>query len=112
MRDSRTAWGAVARRSAVRTALVYAGMGTIATAAVALFARLPDSTADLSPWNDWRMPVVIGEVRADVENGPVLVTIEYAVIPKRTAEFVDAMHEYGRIRRRDGAYRWGYLPRY
>jgi len=52
------------------------------------------------------MPVVIEEVGADVENGPVLVTIEYAVMMKRTAEFVDAMHEYGRIRRRDGAYRW------
>jgi hypothetical protein len=52
------------------------------------------------------MPVVIGEVGADGEKGPVLVTIEYAVIPKRTAEFVDAMHEYDRIRRHDGAYRW------
>jgi len=100
------AWGAVAQRSGVGTALVYAGMGTIATAAIALFAQLPDSTADLSPWNHWRMPVVLGEIGADVEKGPVLVTIEYAVIPKRTAEFVDAMHEYGRIRRRDGAYRW------
>ena len=100
------AWGAVAQRSGVRTALVYAGMGTIATAAIALFAHLPDSTADLSPWNHWRMPVVIGEVGADIEKGPVLVTVEYAVIPKRTAEFVGAMHEYGRIRRRDGAYQW------
>jgi MFS family permease len=100
------AWGAVAQRSGVGTALVYAGMGTIATAAIALFAQLPDSTADLSPWNHWRMPVVLGEIGADVEKGPVLVTIEYAVIPKRTAEFVDAMHEYGRMRRRDGAYRW------
>jgi hypothetical protein len=35
-----------------------------------------------------------------------MVTVEYAVMPKRTAEFVDAMHEYGRTRRRDGAYRW------
>ena len=50
------AWGAVAQRSGVGTALVYAGVGTIATAAIALFARLPDSTADLSPWNHWRMP--------------------------------------------------------
>ena len=99
-------WGAVAQRSGIGTALVYAGVGTIVTAAIALFAPLPDSTADLSPWNHWRMPVVIGEVGADVEKGPVLVTIEYAVIPKRTAEFVDAMHEYGRMRRRDGAYRW------
>jgi hypothetical protein len=68
-------------------------MGTIATAAVALFALLPDSTADLSSSNHRRMPVVIGEVGADVEKGPVLVTIVYLVIPKRTAEFVDAMHE-------------------
>jgi MFS family permease len=100
------AWGAFAQRSGVRTALFYAGMGTIATAAIALFAKLPESTADLSPWNHWRMPVVIGEVGANVEKGPVLVTVEYAVIPKQTAEFVDAMHEYGRMRRRDGAYRW------
>jgi MFS family permease len=100
------AWGAIAQRSGVRTALVYAGMGTVVTAAIALFAHLPDSTADLSPWNHWRMPVVIKEVGTDVEKGPVLVTVEYAVTQTRTAEFVDAMHEYGRIRRRDGAYRW------
>ncbi len=100
------AWGAVAQRSGVGTALVYAGIGTIVTAAIALFARLPDSTADLSPWNHWPMPVVTGEVEADVEKGPVLVTVEYAVIPKRAAEFVDAMHEYSQTRRRDGAYRW------
>ena len=100
-------WGAVAQRSGVGTALVYAGLGTIATAAIALFARLPDSPADLSPWNHWRMPVVVGEIGADVEKGPVMVTVEYAVIPKRKAEFVDVMHEYGRTRRRDGAYRWG-----
>jgi MFS family permease len=100
------AWGAVAQRSGVVTALVYAGVGTIASAAISLFARLPDSTADLSPWNHWRMPVVIKEVGANVEQGPVLVTIEYTVMPKHRAEFVDAMHAYGRMRRRDGAYRW------
>lgn len=100
------AWGAVAQRSGVRAALVYSGIGTIASAAIALIAQLPDSTADLRPWNHWRMPVVIGEVSADIQRGPVLVTIQYAVIPDRTTEFLEAMHEYGRIRRRDGAYRW------
>jgi hypothetical protein len=29
------------------------------------------------------------------------------VIREREAEFLKAIHEYGRIRRRDGAYRWG-----
>jgi MFS family permease len=100
-------WGAIAQRSGVRTALVYAGAGTIASAAIALFAKLPDSTADLSPWNHWRMPVVIGDVGAEVQKGPVLVAVEYDVIPERTTEFAGAMHEYGRMRRRDGAYRWG-----
>ena len=52
------------------------------------------------------MPVVIDEVGADVGEGRVLATIEYAVIPERTTEFLDAMHEYGRMQRRDGAYRW------
>jgi MFS family permease len=101
------AWGAVAQQSGVRTALLYAGLGTIATATLALFTQLPESTADLSPWNHWRIPVVVGEVAADLERGPVLVTVEYTVLPKWTAEFLDAMHEYGQMRRRDGAYRWG-----
>jgi hypothetical protein len=46
-------------------------------------------------------------ILADDDTGPVLVTVEYDVIPERTAEFIKAMHAYGRIRRRDGASRWG-----
>ena len=98
-------WGAVAQREGVGIALASAGIGTIATTVLVLFAKLPDAPTDLSPWNHWRMPVV---VREDAfEQGPVLVTIEYSVIPERTAEFVDAIHQYARIRRRDGAYSWG-----
>lgn len=101
------AWGAVAQRAGVRTALVYAGIGTAATAALALVARLPDSTSDLSPWNHWRMPVVVKEVGPDLQRGPVLVTVEYTVAQGKAAKFVDAIHEYSRVRRRNGAYRWG-----
>jgi MFS family permease len=100
-------WGAVAQRAGVRSAFVYAGIGTMATAAMALVARLPDSIADLSPWNHWRMPVVVKEVGSELGRGPVLVTVQYAVAPGKTAEFVAAIHDYGRIRLRDGAYRWG-----
>jgi len=53
------------------------------------------------------MPVVVEEVGTDLSQGPVLVTIECFVMSQRAAEFVEAMHQYGRIRRRDGAYRWG-----
>jgi MFS family permease len=101
------AWGAVAQSAGVRTALVYAGLGTIGTAGLALVARLPNSPADLSPWNHWRMPVVVKEVGSELQRGPVLVTVEYIVVDEKMAEFVEAIHEYGRIRLRDGAYRWG-----
>jgi MFS family permease len=100
-------WGAFAQRTNVRTALVCAGIGTVATTLLAFLVRLPDAAADMSPWNHWRMPVVVEGVEADLEQGPVLVTIEYAVTPSRITEFEDVMHEYGRRRRRDGAYRWG-----
>ena len=50
---------------------------------------------------------LIKELGTDLDQGPVLVTIEYTVIPERQAEFVETIYQYGRIRRRDGAYRWG-----
>ena len=39
--------------------------------------------------------------------GPVLVTVEYLVDPERAGEFAEAMKEFERILRRDGAMRWG-----
>jgi len=101
------AWGAVAQRAGIRVALVCAGVGTIGSVMSVLFAKLPDSTADLSPWNHWRLPAVIKEVESEIHQGPVLVAIRYSVIRELETKFVEAIHEYGRVRRRDGAYRWG-----
>ena len=98
-------WGAVAARAGINQALLWAGIGTIATTVLGLFLRLPDVSVDLTPWNHWRMPRII-DANVDA-GGPVLVTVEYHVDPKRVSEFLKAMHEYGRIRRRDGASRWG-----
>jgi MFS family permease len=100
-------WGAIAQRAGLQVALASAGVGTIGSVMFAFFARLPDSTGDLSPWNHWRMPVLVKELGTNLDQGPVLVTAEYTVIPERQAEFLKAIHEYSRIRRRDGAYRWG-----
>ena len=100
-------WGGVAQHRSVRLALFCSGVGTIGSAMLALFARLPDSTADLSPWNHWRMPVIVKEVGNELLDGPVLVTIEYEVVTDLDSEFVKAMRQYARVRRRDGAYRWG-----
>jgi hypothetical protein len=100
-------WGAIAQRQGIQTALLWAGIGMIGTTVLALFAKLPDATSDLSPWNHWRVPAVIKDVAPELERGPVLVTVEYAVAPERKEEFVEAMHQYERVRRRDGASRWG-----
>jgi Transmembrane secretion effector len=101
-------WGAVASRLGVGTALLYAGAGTVATTALALFLRLPDTTVDLTSWNHWRLPVVKYSAETpDDDFGPVLATVEYQVAPEQVEEFLKAVRQYRRIRRRDGARRWG-----
>ena len=100
-------WGAIAARAGIQHALVGAGLGIVATAALGLVAKLPEATTDVSPWNHWRMPAIVADVRPDFDEGPVLVTVEYRVTRERALEFLEAIHTYGRTRRRDGAFRWG-----
>jgi MFS family permease len=100
-------WGSVGARTSIETALLWAGLGTIATTALGLVARLPDMTADVSPWNHWRVPAIVKDVAPALEEGPVLVTVEYLVDRQHAREFLRAMRKYGRVRRRDGASRWG-----
>src|SRR4029077_8207676 len=100
-------WGTLALRASIDTALIWAGIGTIATTALGLWMRLPDGAADISPWIHWRMaPQALG-VAAQLEKGPVLVTVEYRVDAQNASEFLRAMQKYERVRRRDGASRWG-----
>jgi MFS family permease len=101
------AWGGVAQRYGIRAALLYSGIGTIASAAIAFWLKLPDSNADFSPWNQWRMPVMVKEIGSDLLRGPVLVTIEYTIASGHETKFLEAMRQYSRVRRRDGAYSWG-----
>jgi hypothetical protein len=97
-------WGAVAAHYGLSSALLSAGIGAILAAALGLFLRLSDASVDLTPWNHWRMPVVT----SDSERGrPVLVTVEYQVHPAQAPQFILPMRQCGRVRRRDGASRWG-----
>jgi MFS family permease len=100
-------WGAIASRAGIQPALLCAGLGIIAATALAFVGRLPDTTIDVSPWNHWRMPAIVESVRPEFDEGPVLVTAEYHVKLEEVEQFLDAIHEYGRVRRRDGAFRWG-----
>ena len=102
------AWGAVAARFGIGAALLCAGVGTIATTALALFLRLPDTTVDLTSWNHWRLPAAKDQaIPTDDDFGPVLVTVEYQVASEEASEFLAAVRQHGRIRRRDGARSWG-----
>lgn len=100
-------WGALATRAGIHVALMWAGAGTIATVALGLFFKLPDLTVDLTPWVHWKLPVMSNEDPAITDSGPALVTVEYDVEPEHQARFLQAIHKYERIRRRDGAYQWG-----
>lgn len=100
-------WGTIAARLGVRSALLWAGVGTIATIVLAIFGRLPEAKVDLTVWNHWPLPEFDGELAAAEDSGPVLVTVEYMVDPENVEEFLKAARRYGRIRRRDGAKRWG-----
>lgn len=99
--------GVVAARAGLQPALLWAGLGIVATTTLAFVAKLPDGTTDVSPWNHWRMPAMVNALRPELDRGPVLVTLEYRVNRERAGEFLEAIHEYSRVRRRDGAYRWG-----
>src|SRR4029077_5655984 len=75
--------------------------------ALSMWVRLPDGGIDVSPWNHWRMPAIVHDLAPRLEQGPVLVTVEYRVEARHAGAFLRAMREYERVRRRDGASRWG-----
>ncbi|MDQ6899944.1 MAG: MFS transporter [Candidatus Dormibacteraeota bacterium] len=100
------AWGTLANRLGVSATLVVATALLAAGAALALRWRLdPIEGLDLRPRRDWAQPVVTEDL--EPRSGPVLVTLEYRVRPERQPEFLELLHRYGRLRRRDGALRWG-----
>jgi len=100
-------WGVVGQHAGVPTSLMWAGVGAIATIGLGVVWRLPDTTMDVTAWNHWRMPVIPDSLEFGLESGPVLVTVEYVVDRNHASDFLKAMHRFQRIRRRDGASRWG-----
>jgi MFS family permease len=99
-------WGIVATHIGIPTALVIAGASTLATVAMRSVRTLPDTTQDTTPWNHWRLPLTLRQVEAALDHEPVLVTVRYHVRHQQEHAFLRAMEAYGRIRRRDGAFRW------
>jgi len=99
-----TIWGAVAAHFSTPISLVLAATGLATTLAAIKGYPLTVPTADLSPAMHWPDPVLAWQPR--LEDGPVLVTIQYAVEPQHTEGFLNAIREVERRRRRDGAIQW------
>ena len=100
-------WGVIGERMGVSTSLMFAGIGTLVSIGLGAILRLPDTTMDVTAWNHWRMPVIPDGTESGLESGPVLVTVEYTVDCEHASNFLKAMTHFERVRRRDGAFRWG-----
>lgn len=101
-------WGYVADLSGLPTALAISAFGVLAGAILTRRYRLHSGEElDLSPSAHWPMPVTGPE--PELQEGPVVVMLEYHIDPAQQHNFARVMHKVGRIRRRDGAIRWELL---
>jgi MFS family permease len=99
-------WGEIASRLGLRTTLAIAAMTLLAAAAATSRMKLAGFPGiDTTPSYHWPEPPPLSGIHH--EHGPVLVTVEYLIDPHRGKEFTHAMKAMRRIRRRDGAIRWG-----
>jgi|HubBroStandDraft_4_1064222.scaffolds.fasta_scaffold02855_3 MFS family permease len=98
-------WGLAAEHTNARMALFVSGIGIGASLLLQFTYRLPSTAVDLSTWNHWGKPSMFEEHAADF--GPVLVTVKYVIDPAKAPDFLNDIYQYQRIRRRDGATRWG-----
>jgi MFS family permease len=99
------ALGLITGAAGVRAALLIGAGGlAVGVLGVRWWPLAHAELADLSPAGTWSDPAATLEpVPSD---GPVLITVEYTIHSSDADAFVAAMQELGRVRRRDGAYRW------
>lgn len=98
-------WGHVAGGFGVATALVVAGLCCIASAAAAIWLRIPDPS---DPAEDAATLLAQPEVDLDLtgRSGPIVVEIVYSVPRFRARAFYAVMQEVQLVRQRNGAYGW------
>ena len=99
-------WGVVAEKYGIRTSFVVAGIVLLSTPLLAKrFPLRHGDEREITMSTHWPEPVFA--TPPDPERGPVLIQVEYDVDPVDSAVFLSMIQELGRIRRRDGAIRWG-----
>lgn len=100
-------FGAIADAQGVQISLFAAAAVQTLTILSGLVLPLPiarDLNLALRQWSEPETAVSV-----DDRSGPVVVTIEYRIVPGDIPRFLNVMHERRRIRRRDGARHWTLL---
>jgi MFS family permease len=98
-------WGYTADHTGARFALSVSSIGIAACMLLRFPLPLPITNLDLTSWNHWGKLALFAEPEPD--QGPILVTVEYTIDPTTAPQFLAMVYKYQRIRRRDGATRWG-----
>jgi transmembrane secretion effector len=98
-------WGWLAGIIGTPKCFGLAGAGLIGGLLLIRFIPLVvDETIDLRPSTHW--PEAHADLHADLDDGPVLVTIEYLVATENIERFRMVMRQLRERRLRDGARRW------
>ncbi len=100
-------WGLVADKVGIENALLLAGI--LLPIGLAAKIKLPlmsgTKVVDVTPSKHYPSPLLPYE--PELDQGPVLVQIEYKIDPARQEDFAAAMNQLSIIRKRDGAFFWG-----
>jgi predicted MFS family arabinose efflux permease len=98
-------WGFAAEAVGLPVALTGAGVLLFASLALTHGYKVTSGERlDLSPSREWTQAPLA--TRPGMEEGPVLVTIEYRIDPMKASDFIRAMGPMKAIRRKYGAIRW------
>ena len=101
-------FGTCAEYAGLRVGLLAGGGALLA--AVLLARRWPLRAAGLVDVGPLENAVVDhAHLAVDPDAGPIVVSVEYRVATADLAAFVEAAHELGRTRRRDGARSWSLM---
>jgi MFS family permease len=98
-------WGQLASLTSVRTSLAVSSIvAVLALIALRGFRVGGRAEEDLTPAGLWKAPELA--IPVELEQGPVLVTIEFHIDPARKSEFVAVMRESRRIWLSNGLLAW------
>lgn len=102
-------WGEVAHTSSLRTSLLAAGCGMLASILLGRWLRTPQAESlDLESLRVGS-PALLPKVDVVAQSGPVVINVEYQVALEDRIAFAAAILDLQRVRRRDGARGWTLL---